>query len=497
MNVLPDNILAGLSTRGGLYFWQMPEARLIHQMKVPVPPPISGLVKMLYWSEKHTLVCPDSEGEMTLIDITSMVPTELEAHDGPFYAISSRCDDFLTVGMKDGLLRLWSTDSDRPIATYPVKKGMISAATTMTAPNRIFLIDSKGTISAYKLSREKIHPVYQSMDKAYRIFDVDGQERLKQFHDKQNRINVQRIIKKIVRKTGHVPDDAIESYHMELSKMGFRHVSLALMANQAVEEQDIVKGLGIYKELLDILPQDEPGTYVSLERYAELLSKVYLYREANAIGKRILRACPDFYFSIDMQNIGYRSKRFNGNHWIVRPEIKIEDLISSATVIRKQFSGRYVINSLKPKQCTKTILSPQSIANKYEILRNETQNKTMPPSKIEQVCLMTGSQNDQVDIITFDKNHSGGHEGLAFSLLVTGGQFPTVVTPMVLFDWPNLGSNKHFEEENAKAAKALSIIRNKSSSFTYLSEIHAVVITALRRLITQSNSTWDTEKWIA
>ena len=53
---LGDDILAGLSSEGKLLFWQISIGKLVEQIDVTPPPPIRDLVRMVYWSEKKTLV---------------------------------------------------------------------------------------------------------------------------------------------------------------------------------------------------------------------------------------------------------------------------------------------------------------------------------------------------------------------------------------------------------------------------------------------------------
>jgi hypothetical protein len=57
-------------------------------------------------------------------------------------------------------------------------------------------------------------------------------------------------------------------------KYGYPHVSLALRSQHEEKKENIIEALKLSSSLMEILPQDNPNTCVSMERYASLLEKV-------------------------------------------------------------------------------------------------------------------------------------------------------------------------------------------------------------------------------
>ena len=486
---LSDGILAGLSSAGWLCFWQPDIGHLIRKIKAPSPPPISALVDVIYWPKEKSLAYPGSGGRLILYNLEKEKINSLDVHKEDFYALSLLEENLLTAGIEDQCLKIWPSASDRPSCELQMLEGVISMGVVESLPPQIILIKTNGTAVTYAYQGNKIQPVDQSsIGTGYRAIVTHPPEIIKAYHIQQKEKEVRQILNEIQKSIAQESPEIINRLYSRLIELGYEQISLAIQAQQALQNDDIIEGLRIYASLMDILPINDPKSCFSMERYAKLLERMWQTPEAINIYKRILSVNPNYPFAAQQNNLEEIAKHLSGNQWIIEPGVDIYHIIKAATVTGKQFNGRYMITKIANELCDRSLLSPEIISKKYEQVRKENGDKKLPPSSVDKVWWISRKGVEPIEIVTFGDGISNGIKGLQFSLQVFPGNFDTTVVPVILFDWRNTTSFESVEDANMSALRTMDRITENALSNSYLATIHKVLKQALRRLVSESRS---------
>ena len=483
---LSDGQLAGLSSKGKLHFWEPLKGQLVRAIDLPAPPPMSALVRVFYWSAEQALVCPGTGGEMTIYDPKADDFRHLKAHEGPFYAISVWGENLLTVGMKDNRMRIWPAGSDKPLYDLEAPEGVISAGLTGFSLDKLILVDTQGTASIYTVEEGALQLMNSLPGKDYRTVITPAPEKIQAFYANQKEAEVKQIITEIQEKMGRAPHDVVERLHARLIDLGYNQVSLAFRAKEAEQQRNIGEALGFYSSLIGILPQDTLTVCTWMERYATLLQKAWQIHEADGVWKHILSLNANYPFLEDREKVAQIAGLLEHNDCLIQPDIPIDQIIESASVIGKQFLGRYVIKSQHPEPCGRMKLDPASLAEKYNQVRRDRGNELLPAAATEHIWCLSRKEINEVKIVTFGDGANNSVRGLQFALQILPGDLGTVVIPMTIFDWRENGKGSGIQEENERASRALKGIRNKAVSNPYLAAVHSTVKHALQRLLNES-----------
>lgn len=481
----PDNdTLAGLSSTGELHLWHLSDQKPLRVIKGPCPPPIKGLVNMVYWAGRHVLAWAGQEGRLTLFDLKTEQTEHIDAHRGDFYAISVQGDNLITTGMEDGRLKIWATDADESVQDHGVPDGIISTAIVRRKEPAILLVGIKGTAALYSIEKDKMRFIREVPGKDYRTVKSHPWETILTSYERQRSMEVEKIIAEIRTSTGRVGKEVIEALHSRLIDLGYEHVSLAIRADQANQRGDIVEGVKLRSDLVGILPSNSPGTCPAMEKYAAILEKAWHLPEADTVCKHIVNIDPDYAFTLETLRIEDLAKIISGKQYLIDPDIPIEQIIRSATIIRKPFSGRYIIKAL-PSENSRVRLDPETIQKKYELIRKENGEKGLPSAVTERLVMISRAGIHESAYIAFGDGKINDIEGLQMVLQILPADLGTVVTPMILFDWRDILPEETVQEGNKKAEKALNNIRSNTSSNPYLSAVYRAAIYAVRRILTE------------
>ena len=484
---LNDGCLVGLTSKGILQFWDLSGGKLVQTININAPPPISALVRMEYWPDLHALACPNAGGELTLVNPEDGSIRTFLAHVGAFYAIAGHANNLLTVGMVDGRLKIWAPDSEKPVLNLGVQKNVISAGVNEMAQMKIVLVESNGKVSIYTLTEKRLRQFNTFPDQNYRVTVGPSFKNLQSIYMLQRSAEIKRLSVEIQEKAGRVSGDNLEELHTRLNNLGYKHISLALRCDQAEKDGKTVEAIRFCRELLEMLPDNDPNTCPSLEKYARLLEKAWHIHEADRTCQHIQRIDPCYVFSVQIDQIAGMAELLRDNCCIIEPDVSIDLIIESASVIGKKFYGCYVLNKLPPENCDCAKIDSKTILEKYELVRRESRQNALPPATRQTVHWLARTGTEQIDLLMFDNIPANGVKGLRFAVQILRGHLNTAIIPIVLFDWQLTETETSFDEENANAVKALNNIRNKSLSNPYLSTIHSALRLALRRLIAQNS----------
>jgi hypothetical protein len=341
----------------------------------------------------------------------------------------------------------------------------------------------------FALEANRLQPINRLTSNGYRVAYGPSPERIKIFYDRRRKGEAQKLKNKILMKIGREPDDVIENYHLQLKALGFEHISLALRADQTDTKEDIVEEIRIRFSLVNMLPEDDPNTFCSMEKYAVLIEKAGHIPQAYAVYQHIVSIDPNYPLNTQIDLLKEIVDHLDDKlKWVIEPDIAIDQIIHSSTIIGKKFSGRYLIKKLKPVQCGQAMISSDLIAKKYEQIRIESGNKNLPQFVKEQIWWVSQTRFDKADLLTLGSESNNSLKGLQFAIEVINNGLGIVVTPAILFDWRNTQLSGIIKEENETASRQLAHILKSASSRPYLVAVHKLVSQALRRLLTENTS---------
>ena len=481
---IDTDTLAGLSSTGDLHFWHLSDQQLFRVIKGPCPPPIKALVHMVYWPGRQALAWPSQAGHLGLFDPEKDEIELLHAHEGEFYAILEQGDNLLTAGMRDSRLKIWNAAADKPVRDYSIPGGIISMGTTGREKTRILFVGINGIATCYSLEKNKVRAIREIQGKDYRTITSPSWKKAQALHGRQRTTEIEQILTEIQSSIGRAEKSVIEALHTRLTDLGYEHVSLAVRADQASQSGDMVEAIRFSSALMNLLPKNTLKTCPSMEKYAGLLQEMWHFPEADALCKRIMDIDPGYPFTLKSSKIEEFAKIINGKQWLIDPDIPIEQVIKTATIIRRPFSGRYVIKTLQPEN-SQIRLDPEAITKKYEQLRKENGKQDLPSAVIERLVRISKTGVHESAYMMFGDGKTHNIRGLQMVLQILPSDLGTVVMPVILFDWRDVLPEETVQESNERAEKALNNIRNNASSDQYLSAVYRAAKYALRRILTE------------
>lgn len=481
---LSEKRLTGLSSEGTFFYWDLLSAELLHARHVCRPPTMGGLVRTVFWRAAKAIACPGRKGNLVLYDPEKDHVKEVKAHDGEFYAVCLLGETLLTVGMEDRCLKLWEPDSAEPFCNLLVPDNILSVSHLGGLKRRILLIGAGGMAQTYVLEEDNLVFEQHIVGEDYRVSISPPPEMIEAYNEMRKEQEANEIWAKL-ENPGREDQEASEMYLSKLEELGYKHVTLAIQADKMEKEGDTSQCLRLQTALVDILPE-HPAACPSFERYAASLENAWLLPEAENACNRVLEIDPNYSFSLDFDRICRISELMKTSRWAIESDIPIKTIVDASNAVGHRFFGRYVIKTLPPFDCRRTILDSKTIIEEYQEVRRKSRQERLPEAEPEKGWWISRRQTYEIELVTFGKAPSSDMEGLRFALQVWPHAHGTVVVPVILFDWQNYDPVSTAEELNEKASKALARLSNSASS-SYVREIHRVANQALRQLITKSS----------
>jgi hypothetical protein len=478
---LSENSLAGLSSKGTFLRWNLSESELSHERPVSLPPPMGGFVRLVSWDAAKALAFPNIKGELVIYDPEKDVARKIKAHDGAFYALCVFGESLLTLGLSDGVLRLWAADSRRPLCEFSGPTGILSVSSLGFSNQRLLLVTSEGKAQTYLLDKKGLYFDKRLEGLHYRV-SFSPPFQIMEAHENARKDSEAHELWTHLANVNQSDPGAAESYLSRLSAIGYEHVALAFRADQMEKAGNLAESIKLRADLSQMLPES-PRACPSIEKYAAMLDRAFLFAEAETMCKRILRIDPSYRFQIDFNRISKNAELMKTNRYTIEPDIAIKNLVHAANALGRVFSGCYLQKKLRSLHCSRIILNPQAIAKTYlEVQKRSKQ--PLPAIEVEKGWWISGTESLEMEFVGFVKAPSDGIKGLRFVLQILPHAHGTIVVPVILFDWDNHESARSPEESNRDALKALANLSNGTSS-SYVREIHRLSTHVLRRLITK------------
>jgi hypothetical protein len=485
---LDDRHLAGLSVFGQLLVWDLAERNLAKVVEVPPPPDLSALVKPVYWLDSWAW--PARGGIIVLYKWrTNDVHTICTAHSGDVYAVVVCGDELLTIGKTDRFLKRWQAGCDTPAGSLEVPHGIISAALWCSRQSRrLLLINDAGQAGIYSWTDGKLNLIKQLAGQDYRIAFGPDMERLKSAMQHQEKLRVKELSAQINNKIAQrVYDDELQSFYQQLTKLGYRQVALGLQGLEAGSKNDLVAEIKIYRELVDIIQHEHPGSEKSLLRYAELLESVWQPQNACRIFKKLARIYPDNNgYAESMFRVSKQASIIEDGNYIIESDIQLPLLARSAVALCTRFTGRYLVKNIKAQGNCNVIISAGELIEKYEQISKTRPHEPLPQAEEAELCWLSKEKTEQITTVIFASKDTELFSCLELGVKFFNARLQTVLIPVVMFNAGKDVKGVSVEQHNGAVLKNLQHIENNSLSNAWLQMVHRNINHAIRQLITRA-----------
>ena len=478
---LDEGRMLGLSAVGKLLIWDIEDGRLVQSLDAPAPPAKLGLVRLAHWPHHDVAVYPASDGRMASFHVESQEVEVHAAHEGTFYVAMVVGDVLYTIGKEDGRLKVWGCPGHPPSEDHAAPEGIVSGEVLSAEPVRVVLVHENGEAAICSVESTGLVGQTPLDGAAYRVARGPAPE-VRQTHDRRQRFSrCERLCMDIRAKMVAGESESLDVLHHELESMGFERLSLALRAQQAAHQEDFIGELRIRRQLCNSLQPDQPEASASWARYAELLDRTWQPAEARRIYSRI------HFEGIDKARREWLDRVapiMEGKDWVIEPDMPIPILIEAATVLKKSFRGRWVLDTAKPVTFPDGELSADILAAKYLQVIAADGREGFPGVTSKGSWWVSRSETRETCTILFDRPPNESGPGRRLMIRIENQDIPTVLTPLIVFDVASPAPGRSIEEHNRAVAEEYERILRSSVVSPWLKEVLRLVSEALRRLRT-------------
>ena len=478
-----DGLIISLSANGRVCWWDVDSDNYIHSVSTEVSDKLKALLPFKFWPATNSIVYPGKDGQINIINLENHNIKKINAHTGDVYAMTVQNEYIVTVGMKDCKMKFWGHDSDQPISNISVPQNIIGINTSSRDSDKFLLIKKNGTAGVYQIVGNKIEFISNLPGTDYRISHKPTAYELKTYFLQKNMSEINEVICRI---REHSPDDSgddLNHLHSKLEDAGYRHISLSLKAYAARQAGESLKELECYSALYRFIKHNtEIIDPISFEKYADILSRYWQIHEANTICNQILADTSGYNFTIDQHNISRHAAMLDHNH-IIEPDIPIEEIIKSSSIIDKAFTGRYVISRLAHNTCKNICLNCNEVLTRYASDNNLSEKTWLPEAQEEDVWWLS-EKVEQYSVIKFVFREINT---LQFIIHVLPSEYGTIITPLVIFNWIPTGKIESIQANNQSALSTFANLRNNPFANNSIGTVHNAVNQSIRKLLTIAN----------
>jgi len=431
---LGDGSLAGLTLEGKLLIWKWPARRIAREIDIPLAPEHSALVKPVYWPAAGVWAWPGRNGIIVLWQCDSDEVSIIEAHNCDVYAVSVCGDGLVTVGRKDGALKIWNFPDTDPAQQYTSPLGVI-AATAWTDPQpNLILADDRGSAGLYTVNAGALHFIQGLHGRDFRVFFGPDQACLESAVSQRKTQRAQDLAYEI--RTINQDREPIDTkeLHDELVQMGYEHVSLELRAEDARRRDDVISELRYSKQIAGLISFGEPGAEKFFLRYIELLELLWQHVIAHKLGERLMERYPCDELVESVRRLQRYAECLNAGTSVIESELSLDVLTRAAEIMATPLRGRYNIAQHDPIYTNVLGLSPSDLIEGYNRLSAEYPDVRVPQAKQVTVSWLSAAQVESINMIIFDGVRSSPVPGLEFALKIYDAGLQTILVPVALFN---------------------------------------------------------------
>ncbi len=486
--------VAGLTTEGTLFIWNIPSGDLVSRAAGPKPPMKGALIKLTCWYAAETITYPSCGGNLTQYSLSNGQLISHTAHTGDFYAIQTWGDYLVTAGMDDSLFRVWRGRKESPELEFIIPKGIVSIAGIGTQPDTFLLIDQNGRIMLASFQKDHLETVNHLNNHVVRCAVGPTYEQLSRCQEQSREREAKRISQEIHSKASASPVGTLEPLHARLVELGYEHVSLLHRTEEAAHQGDIVQELKYRERLLRLIPMDHSSSVSLLTKHANLLRKVCRFQEAYEVYDRIIKIEPSPENLLQLEEMQKWVNIHQSGQYIIDTDLPLQSRAKVADASGQPLTGTFLLRRLDTLTCRGTIVTGESLIRKYEQIQKERPHQRLPFPYLNQVHLFSLSNPHHGEYVLFGKNGESHPHGLRFALQLHNDGIQTVVTPLVLLEIPPPSAAKSHTEHNHDVMQNLNEIYNSDLSRSWLTNVFDCIKSALRRTIAESRAIENTQK---
>lgn len=473
--------LVGLTTERRVLIWDVADGTLTMAAQAPSPPPCKALVRLVALSGERVVMYVAEGGELVTFSLSNGKVTTRRAHAGYSYATSECNIGLITVGYEDCLLKVWKPLSAVPVCEIACPAGVTSVASLDGDMNRVLLVYSSGKADIFKVSTKQLHHMSSLPGDGYRVVLEPEYTEVERSHTNRSRIRASHLAAAIT----DTPTDAASASeaHSELVDIGYGHVSLALRAQQAERNDDILVELDCRTQLHAMLMESGCAAGELCVRYAELLESLWLIEEALSIRKLLAKSGAHTTNQSHLEWLTVCREKMRTPCWVATSELPPSSLVAAAAQMEIPFRGRWLVTSLPPLTCRGSTISASMIAAKYKEIRSPEHEQRLPPARPTGLWSISEGGCSRKTAVLFTSDAPG------FELVLSIGQdgYETVVTPLKVFS----AGEPHLGRTAAQHADMLlNLLReehqNDGNTGAGLDAVYRDAIQAIRRILTRN-----------
>ena len=477
----PDGRLLGLSAEGRLLWWDTHTGEMVQSIDCPAPPEKLALVRLLRWPDQNIIVYPATGGQVTLCILEKRKVRTWDAHEGDCYAAFFAGASLCTIGRADGLMRVWNARGTQ-LGQYLAPKGAIAAEATLD-DRGVLVVTDDGHAGVYERESGALHLKGTLAGADYRAVRGPTSDVRKRIFEEQRWAIGRKLCQHIQEKLNAGETEGLDSLHQKLVDIGYKAISLALQAQQAVRERNAIAELRARHLLGQILPPNQPNATTSLLHHAESLERAWLLHEAlTVLGK--VKAAGDA--AAPSEWLERTAKAMKGERWVVDPDLPVPDLVEASTVVGKPFSGHWVLSRFEPIPFPERRLSAMELVKKYEQVRQEDGRAGLPCARLQDTPWLSRSTPVTAETVFFAGSPNEMTEGAELAIQVLHDGLQTILAPYLLLAASDKKAAGSPSEHNQWVAGTLHRIMQGDSIGPWLDAVRRTLTYAVRRLRTET-----------
>lgn len=480
LRALEQGILAGLATDGWLVFWDASGSKMIEQIQVPHPASREALVSLYFWPKANALLYPDCEGQLVAFNVESGELTQLSAHSGGWHlaiCTDARC---LTFGSQDGSVKCWSPNLVASSPTLAGPENIIAGGSVGNDGAQMLLIRLDGSAEIQETDGEQLQLVGKLTGVDYRTCLGPDAAAVAASEAKAAHAEAGRVIQEL--QTQRPAFTERESMLAQLDTSGYRHVALALRADQAIQNNHLPEALRFSTELVGLLPWEHPKSQRSLLRHLNLLERVWLLEEAAKLAGQIAAVWPELVAGADLKRrAGYRAV-LTEPFTTCEADLPVPELCECAAAAGKPLHGRWLIKRLRSYSCGLEIAA-ETFLSKYAEVRAENRSH-LPTAATPVISYLSRRGVVRRPSVLFTALSAPAEPAFELCLSLDSSRGQSVISPLVIFFAPPPRPGTTVSDHNNWVGNLFLQMKNQDSIRSGLNMVLERSIHVFRRLLT-------------
>jgi len=477
--VIEDGRIAGLSITGSLYVWHPEESEPVSCFSSTPPPEKFALAKLEYLSRSSEFIHPARHGRLIRMEIDGGDQTSLDAHDTEFYAFQASEESLVTAGLNEQLLKVWRNGEVVQTLELPLRTGLVHLAQFPGHPDLLAAIAEDGTPGIIHLTKgEFIACADQSTgDYRYAVPALTNGQLQRAKTEEAARVAAQ-----LEKALGQENDPTVDGLHQELSRLGFEHVALGMRSAWEMTHGNMLSALEYSARLIELLPIDDPRSFDSLVRHAQLLTRYWQLDSAFGLYSHMQTI--DLSFANPLANSYWNSRLKDHRREVIDTAIPLEEIVQANTILQNCFHGTYLLSKQATYRCPPISRSHLEIENEInQAFRSNREDKYIETEVLSvQLLSVQGTKPETIIEIGLATDE---HVSVSLGLFINTNISHSDVTPVIMLNW---NTQQDYQRNNMEALAFLEQLRNQEVQLDFLDFSYRIAIDAVRRIATEART---------